>query len=911
MPFVIPAVAAAVGAAASGFAIAGSTVLGALAVFGVNVALSGLAAALKKEPKRAELSSLARSSRTLNIREPVAARRAIYGQAKVGGAVVYIATAQFRKPRDTLLIALALAGHEVAAVERFWFDDVELTSFQASNGTPGATKAPSRYKDRAFVYTHLGTATQVVDEALNLAKPSEWTTAHRLQGIAYLGLKLIQRENENIYSALPQITAFVKGKKVFDPRDSQTRWTQNPALALRDHLLDATLGLGVAAAEIESAELIAAANLCEEMAAVKQAADGFTADPATDVLTRSTTNARLIVGDAVNLSTTGSLPGGLAAGVDYYVMPIDDSRFKLAATLLNAYDGLAINVSSAGSGSHTATRVKEPRYTLNGTFDSDEPESEIIEKMLSAMDGKLVRSGGKWLIRAGQYAAPTVTLDEGDLRGPIEVGTKIPRRDRFNALKGVYISPDNDWQASDFPPLTDATAEANDGGRIYKDIELPFTISAGMAQRLAKIALKKGRAEKTVRYPAKLTALAVIASDTVAITNARMGWSAKPFWIEDWRLTVEDDEGGAPVLGVDLNLREAASSIYDWNAGTEEVLSELKAFSDLGDALSEVPSDVTGFSVVQEAIVNNFKWNPVPDNFIDGYVIKFGPRGATSWDDATPVSEVTRGTSITNATVPPGDWTCFIKAVNAFTLNGEAQRNESVNAASYDAVIERTGDALEDTDQAPGWPGTFDGLNKHWTGVLMHQSKDLAGAANDFTTFDTVVPNPTVLGTYEAPEQDVGFDDTVRVFGDIRSSLVIGQTSGVANPQAQIDYRLAASSYDGFEPWSLGSITARKIKQRFVNDSGVGLAKITGFIPDVDRDERTESGTNVVIAVGGTAITFATPFHSSPLITATPQGSAARIAVITAKSTAGFSVKVFDAAGTDVGGTVDWEARGV
>jgi hypothetical protein len=56
-------------------------------------------------------------------------------------------------------------------------------------------------------------------------------------------------------------------------------------------------------------------------------------------------------GEAIVLSTTGSLPTGLVAGTVYYVVSRAADTFQLSATV----GGASINTSSAGAGVHTAT----------------------------------------------------------------------------------------------------------------------------------------------------------------------------------------------------------------------------------------------------------------------------------------------------------------------------------------------------------------------------------------------------------------------------------------------------------------------------------------------------------------------------------------------------------------------------
>lgn len=103
-------------------------------------------------------------------------------------------------------------------------------------------------------------------------------------------------------------------------------------------------------------------------------ADTFTADASTDICTyTSTTNypSNVLTGTRLRLTTTTTLPAGLATATDYYYIRVSDSTFKLATTYANAIAGTAINITDAGTGTHSTQRLL-PRYTngagLNAMF---------------------------------------------------------------------------------------------------------------------------------------------------------------------------------------------------------------------------------------------------------------------------------------------------------------------------------------------------------------------------------------------------------------------------------------------------------------------------------------------------------------------------------------------------------------
>lgn len=93
--------------------------------------------------------------------------------------------------------------------------------------------------------------------------------------------------------------------------------------------------------------------------------DTFTADAGTDLCTyTSTANipSNILTGTRVRLTTSGTLPAGLATATDYYVIRMSDTTFELATSYANAIAGTQIDITSAGSGTHTITWLL-PRYT--------------------------------------------------------------------------------------------------------------------------------------------------------------------------------------------------------------------------------------------------------------------------------------------------------------------------------------------------------------------------------------------------------------------------------------------------------------------------------------------------------------------------------------------------------------------
>lgn len=86
----------------------------------------------------------------------------------------------------------------------------------------------------------------------------------------------------------------------------------------------------------------------------------FTADAGTDICTHS--NINLFPYTRVRLTTSGTLPAGLAPATDYYVIKVTDTTIKFATSYANAVAGTAIDITDAGTGTHTINTLL-PRYT--------------------------------------------------------------------------------------------------------------------------------------------------------------------------------------------------------------------------------------------------------------------------------------------------------------------------------------------------------------------------------------------------------------------------------------------------------------------------------------------------------------------------------------------------------------------
>lgn len=409
----------------------------------------------------------------------------------------------------------------------------------------------------------------------------------------------------------------------------------------------------------------------------------------------------IMSGDGVRLSSTGTIPFGLSSGTTYYAIvtrweshrefflvedPLTDSvenagsggrriqeryisihdleddedktywRVQLATTPQNALLGIPITftqTSPEALGTHTLTHYDEARYTLNGSYSTSMKPVDILSTMLSSMAGELYHSEGKWRVRAGAWVAPTIEFTEDDIVAPLSVITKVSASERINAVKGKYTSLFTAGQPSDYPSVENTLYLDQDNGvKQYGELDLFYTNSTSMAQRIAKIFLEQNRQEIVVETEFNLSGMQITAGDNIQLTFERFGWAQKEFNVREWELITNPDGISVRVL-----LQETASGIFDWNNGEETTIDlapntslrspfQLRSPANLARKI-----DIDNENYVDHAVAKVIlQWQPPLDqeDFIDSYRVAYRLSSTELTDDDWIVNEVISGTNRTN-----------------------------------------------------------------------------------------------------------------------------------------------------------------------------------------------------------------------------------------------------------------------
>lgn len=79
----------------------------------------------------------------------------------------------------------------------------------------------------------------------------------------------------------------------------------------------------------------------------------------------------MLTGLKVQVSSTTTLPAGLSAATDYFVIYLSANTFSLALSLSDAQAGTAIDITDAGTGTHTITptAIAGASFKLQGSLD--------------------------------------------------------------------------------------------------------------------------------------------------------------------------------------------------------------------------------------------------------------------------------------------------------------------------------------------------------------------------------------------------------------------------------------------------------------------------------------------------------------------------------------------------------------
>lgn len=523
-----------------------------LVSIGASLLLNAAASLFIKAPRASPLAGV-----SINYSGTLEPRRIIYGTLKMGG-INCLPPLTSGANNDFMHQVLAFGGEQISGYGDVYFNQIRIANADIGALPTGLVGGTGVYNGKAWIRRYDGSQT-AVDATLS-ANFSAWDASHIGYGIPYAAI-MLQWDQAVYSSGFPQITFIVKGKKIYDPRLDSTNggsgsqryatpstwaYSVNPALCLRDYLTSA-LGLNEAQTRIDDTLVAAAANICDQTVAVPI--------PVLIGLTNWTNGSAIVTG--INSSFLLALTSGAYLKAPNGTMlqisgvPTDDTHL----TLLAAYGGANASAqvtqyNNAGS----ATSTTQPRYTCNTILDATATFNTNIGTLASAMMGHCLYSAGKWRMYAGAWSGSAFTLGPDDIVGAVSVQCGTPRQNLYNAVRGNFLDPQQNYAASEFPPIINAPYAAADGETIYIETNFPCCVDRFEAQRNAIIFSRQGRNQKTITVQYGMTAYGVKIYETGSVTIPEIGWNAQSVRCVGWRFN--------PQGMIELGLQEAYSADF-------------------------------------------------------------------------------------------------------------------------------------------------------------------------------------------------------------------------------------------------------------------------------------------------------------------------------------------------------------
>lgn len=592
----------------------------------------------------------------------------IYGETRVGGVRIYDSSTG--NNNQTLNRILAFAGHEIDSYQQIYINDEVVTLSGAS------VVSPDRYNGQVALATYFGTDTQTADAGLitetSGLSDGQWTSNHRLQGIAYIYTRFVY-DADAFPNGVPSVSAVIRGKKVYDPRTGLTVWGDNPALCVRDYLT-AEYGLNQPSSRIDDDMIIAAANICDQIVEGEK---------------RYTCNGAFTTGTepAEVLNNLLSSMGGLL----WY----GQGKWRVKASAWTA-PTVSFDENDLRSGISLSTRHsrRDNFNTVKGTFRGSESDwqpadyPEVSDPAFITADNGIINTLDFPLpftsssLTAQRIARIALNRNREQLTFSASFGMRA-----FQVQVGDFVNITNTrfgWTDKAFE-VTEWTFGLTEGLDIQVRMTLReisegvFTGATGAVFESNNTTLPNGF--RPVPFGLGLSSEVRVINEHLTNVIFAEVTSSEPFNVErvevqfkkssdtNWRVAGVGDLGVFEILDTEDETYDIRARTYsylgirsDWETQTGFVVA----------GLAVPPADVTGFTAEINGASIHLEWEPVPDLDLSFYRIRHAvEETGASWANATTaIDKVPRPAN--SATVPAKPGTYMIRA---FDKTGNASGN--------------------------------------------------------------------------------------------------------------------------------------------------------------------------------------------------------------------------------------------
>jgi len=900
---------------------------------------AGVSSLLAETPKNFDLGQQLQGQ-LITTRAPAADARVIYGETRVGGNLVYIETTGSKN--ETMYQAMTLAGHEIQSIETIYVNDEAVTLTLSGNAYTTTYKGSSTALSFNWLF---GTS----DQAALPFFTGTTAATYRFRGIAVLASKMVY--NQDVFpQGIPNITAKVRGKKVYDPRTTTTAYSNNAALCIRDYLTDTSYGLGASAAEIDDTSFEEAADICDEN--VNLAAGGTedrytingafsSAEQPKEVL------AKMLTACAGKLSYIG---GKWVLRVGAYRSP------SMTITADDLVGGVSMQASQSRRDIFNAVKGT---YSEPGVLYQPNSFPPVTNALYESQDGEQIWKDIQFPFTTS--AATCQRLAKIDLeKARQQISVQLACNLKAFALQpGDTVNMTFDrygWSSKVFDVITWEFS--------FSDSETGPTPVVNLVLRETASSIYTWSAEETavdlapntnLPDPFTVNAPGVAVTDTLAI-NAETIVTKLLVTVTGENTFQNRYEVQAKVTtdSVYINLGQASGNLFELPGAIDGAVYEVRArtINGLGvrsawtETTHEVvgktapPQDVTNFSINVVGSDAHLSWDPVTDLDLSHYRIRHSrlTTGATYAEAIDLVSKLSRpGVAVT---VPAMTGTYFIKAVDKLG-------NDSVNPTEIVAIIEdiKGLNAVETVTESPAFTGTKVECSVDGSGRLVLDTStdfdDISGLFDDADgDFDGGGGTVSTVGTYDfANVVDLGsvytsrvtafvefdrveyvnlFDDATGNFDD-RQGLFDGDPNVFDDCNVELYISTTEDDPAGTPTWSayrqffVGDYKARayRFRARLTSEGGESTPAVTSLSVTVDMPDRVAYDNDIISGAGAKVVSFSPAFKASPAVAITAQNlSQGDYFTITSKSSTGFTITFYDSGANAVSRTFDWVARG-
>ena len=861
----------------------------------------------------------------------------IYGQRKVGGTRVFVSTSG--ADNEYLYIVLVLCEGEIQEIGDVYLNDVISTD--------------SRYSGLVTINKYLGTDSQTADSML--IGVNDWSANHRLRGVAYLSCRL--KWDQDAFGSMPDITAIVKGRKVYDTRTSTTAYSTNPALCLRDYLTNSRYGKGLATSAIDDTLINTAADKCEEQVTPYT---GGTAQNIFDCNAVLSTDATVLANVRVLLS---GMRGLMPYSQGKYGLTVEDEGSSVFTfTEDHIVDGISIG----------GVKKKDKKNRVIVSFvnpDNNWQPDQIEYPKADSPDytSYLAEDNGVELDQRLNLKTITNIYQAEDIA---EIILKKSR----NSISCSFTATSEALQVSvgDIVAVTHSTpAWTAKTFRVVKlSITAEGTVKVDLIEHQDSIYPWSSKTEKddipdttlpdpyTVGIPTALSAteeLYVTSTGSGAKLRANVTWNAPSDNFVDKYEMEYRESGGSWVFVVTTSV--TSGQVNDLSAGSYDF--RVRAVNTLGirsayvtsttfvfAGLTTPPSAITGFTVRALDGSAHLQWDqPTDVDVIHGGYVRIRHTPMTSgvtWSHGSDIGEALAGTA-TNVVLPLLTGTYLAKAVDSsgnFSTSATSAVTTVPNILSFNAVSTIT--------ESPSFAGTKDDttvsgsvlrLDGAPNFMLMENSDNIVTEDGAYQ-LETETANASIVDSYGeyyfANDLDLGAVYTSRLTSNVGASGFVvsdliddradlidtwanfdGEPSDAVTAQLQIrtteDDPASSPTWTGWAQLVVGDYHARAFEFRLIFNSSdssrnIDISTLSVTIDMPDRNERAQS---VAIPSGGSSIVYTNAFKDSPMVGITAQNMATGdYWTLSSQSSTGFTINFYNSADVGIARNVNWIATG-